>query len=83
MRRREFVALLASSILALPLTARAQQKTKVYRIAILHPSRPVSEMTETTNVGYYRGFFEELRRLGYVEGSSMVIERFSGEGLPR
>jgi putative tryptophan/tyrosine transport system substrate-binding protein len=80
MRRREFVALLASSMLALPITAWAQQKTKVYRIAILHPSRPVSEMTETSNVGYYRGFFEELRRLGYVEGSSMVIERYSGEG---
>jgi putative tryptophan/tyrosine transport system substrate-binding protein len=80
MRRREFVALLASSMLALPLTAWAQQKTKVYRIAILHPSRPVSEMTETSNVGYYHGFFEELRRLGYVEGSSMVIERYSGEG---
>ena len=80
MRRRQFVALLASSMLALPLTAWAQQKTKVYRIAILHPSRPVSEMTETSNVGYYRGFFEELRRLGYVEGSSMVIERYSGEG---
>jgi putative ABC transport system substrate-binding protein len=41
MRRREFVALLASSMLALPITAWAQQKTKVYRIAILHPSRPV------------------------------------------
>ena len=79
-RRREFVALLASSMLALPLTAWAQQKTKVYRIAILHPSRPVSEMTETSNLGYYRGFFEELRRLGYVEGPSIVIERYSGEG---
>ena len=25
-------------------------------------------------------FFNELRRLGYVEGDNLLIERFSGEG---
>jgi putative tryptophan/tyrosine transport system substrate-binding protein len=42
-RRREFIALLAASALPL-LTARAQQTTKVYRIAILDPSRRVAKM---------------------------------------
>lgn len=29
---------------------------------------------------YYRAFFEELSRLGYVEGQNLGVERFSGEG---
>ncbi|MCK1292415.1 MULTISPECIES: ABC transporter substrate binding protein [unclassified Bradyrhizobium] len=30
----------------------------------------------------YRAFFEELSRLGYVEGQNLVIDRYSGEGRP-
>jgi putative tryptophan/tyrosine transport system substrate-binding protein len=78
MRRREFVALLAGS--ALPLTAWAQQATRSYRIAMLHPSHPVADMTETSRLSYYRAFFEELRHLGYVEGQNIAIERYSGAG---
>jgi putative tryptophan/tyrosine transport system substrate-binding protein len=80
MRRREFVALLAGSTLSLPVPAWAQQSTKVYRIAILHPSRPVTEMSETSNLPVYRAFFGELRRLGYIEQQNLIVERFSGEG---
>ena len=29
---------------------------------------------------YYRAFFEELSRLGYVEGQNLGVERYSGEG---
>ena len=78
MRRREFVALLAGSALP-PLTAWAQQTTKVYRIAILHPSRPVAKMVETSSVRDWRELFGELRRLGYVEGQNIAVERYSGE----
>ena len=28
----------------------------------------------------YRAFFSELRRLGYVEGKTLLVERYSGEG---
>ena len=36
-------------------------------------------MTEAS--GYlFEGLFSELRRLGYVEGDNLVIERYSGEG---
>ncbi len=80
MRRREFVALVASSALFLPLAAWAQQLKKVYRIAILHPSHSVADLTETSSLNYYRAFFDELRRLGYVEGQNIVIERYSGGG---
>ena len=64
----------------LPLSARAQQSTKVYRIAILHPSHPVSELTENSHFKYYREFFYELRQLGYTEGNNLMVDRFSGEG---
>ena len=30
----------------------------------------------------YRAFFEELSRLGYVEGQNLGVERYSGEGRP-
>src|SRR5438067_3468009 len=77
MRRREFIGFIGAVAL-LPIIARAQQSKKVYRIAILHPSRPVAELTEVTQ--YWREFFQELRRLGYIEGQNLEIERYSGEG---
>jgi len=80
MRRRKFVTLLAGSTLSLPLAAWAQQSTKIYGIAFLHPSHPVAEMTENSSLRYYRAFFDEFRRLGYIEGQNVLIERFSGEG---
>ena len=80
MRRREFVALLAGSTLSLPVPAWAQRSTKVYRIAIVHPSYPVASLTETSFSPGIRAIFTELRRLGYIEGKNLVIERYSGEG---
>jgi putative tryptophan/tyrosine transport system substrate-binding protein len=80
MRRREFLAALAGASFLLPVGAGAQQSTKVYRIAMLHPSHPVAEMTENSSLRYFHAFFEELRRLGYVEGRNVLIERYSGEG---
>jgi putative tryptophan/tyrosine transport system substrate-binding protein len=79
MRRREFVAA-AGVLFLLPIGAGAQQSTKVYRIAMLHPSHPVTELTESSSLAYYRAFFDELRRLGYVDGQNLSIERYSGEG---
>jgi putative tryptophan/tyrosine transport system substrate-binding protein len=40
----------------------------------------VAEMTESSSLRYYRAFFDEFRRLGYVEAQNVLIERFSGEG---
>jgi putative ABC transport system substrate-binding protein len=79
MRRREFIGSLIGTAVAWPLTVRAQEPAKVYRIAIIHPSRPVTEMNESGNI-YYKALFGELRRLGYIEGQNLIVERYSGEG---
>ena len=68
-------------LLAAPLAAEAQQPGKVYRIALVHPAAAVADMTEAKDP-YFRVFFAELRRLGYVEGQNLVVERRSGEGRP-
>jgi putative ABC transport system substrate-binding protein len=57
----------------------AQQGGKSYRIAIAHPSTPVAEMTDSANP-YYRVLFSELRRLGYVEGHNLIVDRRTVEG---
>jgi len=61
-------------------TAHAQQTGKVPRIAVVHPSHPVATLTETSFSPGIRAIFTELRRLGYVEGKNILIERYSGEG---
>ncbi|MFK4385839.1 ABC transporter substrate-binding protein [Bradyrhizobium sp. USDA 223] len=78
MRRRDFIAFVGVASM-LPAVAHGQP-SKVHRMAILHPSHPVTELNELSRFRYYREFFRELRRLGYVEGSNLFIERFSGEG---
>jgi hypothetical protein len=67
MKRRVFIALIAGAV-ARPRVALTQQPTKVYRIATVHPSTPVSQMTETSDLPEWRALFQELRLLGYVEG---------------
>src|SRR5438552_9377722 len=78
MRRREFIALVGGA--AWPLVARAQQSATPRRIAIFHPAIPTTLLTETGGGSAWRAFFGELRRLGYVEGENLIIERYSAEG---
>jgi putative ABC transport system substrate-binding protein len=61
-------------------SARAEQSAKARRIAIVAPSLPVGKMTETSGDPLFRAVFNELHRLGYIEGQSLLIERYSGEG---
>jgi putative ABC transport system substrate-binding protein len=79
MTRRDFIAVLGGAA-AWPFAARAQQAGKVYRVAWVHPSAPVSDLSENSRVRHYRALAEELRRLGYVEGRNLIFERYSGEG---
>jgi putative ABC transport system substrate-binding protein len=81
MRRREFITLLGGTAATWPLSARAQQPAKMKRIAFVSPSRKVSEMS-LNGPPHYRAFFEELSRLGYVEGQNLGVERYSGGGQP-
>src|ERR1700682_5301288 len=80
MKRREFITLLGGAAAAWPLTARAQQPATQRRIAIFHPALPTTLLTETGGGSAWRAFFAQLRRLGYVEGENLIIERYSAEG---
>jgi putative tryptophan/tyrosine transport system substrate-binding protein len=78
-KRRELILALGGAA-AWPLAARAQQPTTQRRIAIFHPAIPTTLLTETGGGSAWRAFFAELRRLGYLEGQNLIIERYSAEG---
>jgi putative tryptophan/tyrosine transport system substrate-binding protein len=65
---------LTLSMLVAPLTAEAQQATKVHRIGRLHPGSPTEP---DPNLEAFR---QGLRDLGYVEGQNLVIEYRYAEG---
>src|SRR5215218_4272254 len=73
MRRREFISLLGGAAVW-PLTARAQQVGKIYRIGILEP---IPAARNAANLDALR---KGLRDLGYVEGQNLVIEYRSADG---
>jgi len=78
MRRRDFVTALGTAAIW-PLAARAQQPAKMKRIAYVHSAANVSRIS-ASGEPFYRAFFEELSRLGYVEGQNLGVERYSGDG---
>src|SRR2546428_1515742 len=80
MKRREFITLRGGAAAAWPLTALAQQPSTQHRIAIFHPAIPTTLLTETGGGSAWRAFFAELRRLGYIEGENLIVERYSAEG---
>lgn len=74
MRRREFIALVASAI-ACPIGVHAQQQVgKVFRIGYLGVSSP-SDRPRLLDA-----FRQRLRELGWVEGQNIVIEYRFAEG---
>jgi putative tryptophan/tyrosine transport system substrate-binding protein len=79
MKRRKFMRLLSAAAMW-PVAARAQQRATQPRIAMFHPAIPAALLTETGGGSAWRAFFAELRRLGYVEGQNLIIERYSAEG---
>ena len=80
MRRREFLGVMGSAA-ALPFAAVAQQPAEMKRLAMVHPSDPVGTFVPSYHRSY-RAFFDELSRLGFVEGKNLVVERYSAEGQP-
>ncbi len=79
MRRRDFIGGMAASA-AVVRSVRAQQPSRVYRIAVASPATPVAAQSETVGPPYWRAFFQRLRELGYVEGQNLSVARYSGEG---
>ena len=76
MRRREFFGLVGAAA-AWPVKARAQQPAKMRRIAIALPAVKVADFGKSRPAAL---FFEELKRLGYVEGMNLIVDRYSAEG---
>ena len=75
MRRREFLSLFAGLSVAISGVARGDQTPK--RVALVSLAAPVTQMQEGSTIVAFRTFFEELRRLGYVEGKNLIVQRFS------
>jgi putative tryptophan/tyrosine transport system substrate-binding protein len=73
MRRREFITLVGGATVMWPLAARAQQPAgTIPRLCFL-----------TFDPGWsvrFKGFFNGLRDLGYVDGQTITIDSLSAEG---
>jgi putative ABC transport system substrate-binding protein len=52
----------------------------MHHVAVVHPSASIGDMNEDGNNSGYRALFHELRRLGYIEGQNLIVERYSAEG---
>ena len=74
MKRREFMFLLAGTIVFPPNLLRAQQSGRIFKIGHLEFSTP-------SNSPHLLGAFRDrLRELGYVDGQNLFIERRYAEG---
>src|SRR5262249_25245917 len=75
-KRREFITLLGGGAAAWPLAARAQPSGRPARGGILTPGGgPADPLFHASG--------QEMRRLGYVEGRTLVVEFRSAAGAAR
>jgi putative ABC transport system substrate-binding protein len=84
MRRRDFIAGTAATVaigFAQPTWAETNARsTGAKRLAIFHSARPPEQLTPTGGIRFYEVYFEELKRLGYIEGQNLIVERYSALG---
>ena len=78
MRRRDLVVLLGGCVFW-PLAADSGRTEGLPRLAVVNVAYPVSQLSEE-GAPQYRAFFEELRRLGHIEGNTIIVERWSADG---
>src|SRR5476651_1505067 len=74
MQRREFITLLGGAAVAWPLTARAQQPSKLPTIGFLGAA------SSSGWASWKNAFVERLRELDWVEGRTVAIEYRWAEG---
>jgi putative ABC transport system substrate-binding protein len=75
-RRRSFIAGVISTAAATGVTA---QPAAGRRLAIFSPAEPSALMHGRSDNRYYRVLFDELRRLGHIEGQNLAIEKYGSE----
>lgn len=83
MDRRTFVVTLASGLLAVPLAATTQQPSgKVYRLGVLSTATAPGSSDQKRAAVFLVP--RALRKLGYVEGQNLIVERrYAGGNLDR
>jgi putative ABC transport system substrate-binding protein len=86
MRRRDFIAgTVATGTMgsAQPVytTQTNARPTGIKRIAIFHSIEPPERLTINGH-RRFKAYFDELNKLGYIEGQNLVVERYSGRGQP-
>jgi len=75
MRRREFIALVGSSLAGWPLASRAQQAGKTPRVGYIRAGTPNTDLVREE-------FVRGMRDLGYVEGRNIAYEfRYYGDDI--
>ena len=75
MKRREFIAVLASTTVAWPLGARAQRSDKVFRVGSVYVAEPaIFGRLE-------QAFISALHELGYVAGQNIAEPEHPGQNL--
>src|SRR6266436_7254524 len=74
MRRREFISLVGGAAAAWPLSARAQQSGKIYRVGLLSPIQvgPVDARRTT--------LLTTVAARGFVDGQNLVVVQRSADG---
>jgi putative tryptophan/tyrosine transport system substrate-binding protein len=77
MHRRDFITLLGGAAIAWPAFATAQQSAAKKRMAGVTTTTKLENMRSDPNFGT---FFDELKRLGYVEGENLIVDLYSAEG---
>jgi len=79
MHRRKFLACVATASFAAPWHAKAQVAGKVYRLGYLGQG---SKSGTLADGGVFPALVQNLRLLGYVEGTNLTIDSRFAEGRP-
>ena len=74
MKRREFITLLGGAAATWPLAAHAQEPGRIYRVGGLHAS--------PRDAPHHLALFDELRRLGFIDGQNLVVDAARGPSTP-
>ena len=77
--RRTFIASVAGALLAAPWAANAQVAGRVYRIGYLGQGSKTSDLADG---GTLERLLRNLRALGYVEGTNLIVESRFADGHP-
>lgn len=77
MRRRDFIGALLLTPMAG--SANAQHSAGMKHMALAEPAGRITDMRIGGDSAYTIGF-QELQRLGFIEGKNLIVERYSADG---